>query len=324
MAKAQEHKKSRRLPVRRLVQAASALLHNGYPAGFLTGGIYQGPLKHVCVPGLNCYSCPGALGACPIGSLQAVIGGPVRDFSYYVFGSILFFGVVLGRFVCGLLCPFGFFQDLLYKVASPKPQLPTKADRILRRNKFLVLALLVFLPMVLTDDFGYGAPFFCKWFCPVGTLEGAIPLALANRSIGAALGVMFYWKLAVLVAILMASILIYRPFCKYFCPLGALYGLLNQFSAVRYRVDPDLCVHCGACARVCKMGVEAPEGINGVECVRCGDCLRACPVHAIALSSILKKGSDLAGGGPARPAERPPCDIESKKKSAPFPEADLK
>ena len=60
--------------VRLWVQIAFAALTNGYLYGFLTGRIYTGPTKAVCVPGLNCYSCPGALGACPIGSLQAVLG----------------------------------------------------------------------------------------------------------------------------------------------------------------------------------------------------------------------------------------------------------
>ena len=60
---------------RKTVQAVWGLLSNGYIRGFLPGGsvLYEGPLKHFCVPGMNCYSCPGALGACPIGALQAVL-----------------------------------------------------------------------------------------------------------------------------------------------------------------------------------------------------------------------------------------------------------
>ena len=59
---------------RTAVQALWALITNSYLTGFLQGKIYRGDLKKLCVPGLNCYSCPGALGSCPIGSLQAVIG----------------------------------------------------------------------------------------------------------------------------------------------------------------------------------------------------------------------------------------------------------
>ena len=60
--------------VRTVVQLCWMALTNGYAAGFAKGTIYKGELKRVCVPGLNCYSCPGALGSCPIGSLQAVLG----------------------------------------------------------------------------------------------------------------------------------------------------------------------------------------------------------------------------------------------------------
>ena len=56
------------------IQALWAFITNSHVTGFVTGKIYTGKLKNACVPGLNCYSCPGAVGACPIGSLQAVIG----------------------------------------------------------------------------------------------------------------------------------------------------------------------------------------------------------------------------------------------------------
>ena len=66
------------------IQAATTLITNGYLPGYIQGTIYSGPLKKACVPGLNCYSCPGALGSCPIGSLQAVITGRSHNFSYYI------------------------------------------------------------------------------------------------------------------------------------------------------------------------------------------------------------------------------------------------
>ena len=102
------------------MQAAWALLTNGYLAGFLDGKIYQGPWKKLCVPGLNCYSCPGALGSCPIGALQAVLSSRNFQFAYYVVGFLLLIGALLGRFVCGFLCPFGWIQDLLHKIPFPR------------------------------------------------------------------------------------------------------------------------------------------------------------------------------------------------------------
>ena len=87
------------------------LLHNANLKGFFTGKIYSGPLKSVCVPGLNCYSCPGAVGACPIGSLQSFLGALRFRFPYYVIGMLIFFGALLGRTVCGFLCPFGWLRS---------------------------------------------------------------------------------------------------------------------------------------------------------------------------------------------------------------------
>ncbi|MGI6173895.1 MAG: 4Fe-4S binding protein [Christensenellales bacterium] len=274
---------------RHLIQAIAALLHNPHLPNFVSGRIHQGASKHVCVPGLNCYSCPGAAGACPIGSLQAVIGGRTRNFSYYVLGTVLLFGVLVGRLICGFLCPFGFLQDLLHKIRSPKPKLPRRADKMLRWGKYVALAAVFLLPALLTDAFGIGAPYFCKYICPAGTLEGGVALAIANSAVRGAIGFLFSWKMAVLLLVLVSSVLLYRPFCKYLCPLGALYGLLNRFSAYRMRVDEEKCVHCGKCERTCPMGVEVLRDINSAECIRCGMCKNACPTRAIQSGFFLKK-----------------------------------
>ncbi len=105
---------------RSLIQAAATLLTNIHLPNFFKGGIYQGKGKAVCVPGLNCYSCPAASGACPIGAFQAVVGSSKFAFSYYITGFLILLGVLLGRFICGFLCPFGWFQELLHKNSDQK------------------------------------------------------------------------------------------------------------------------------------------------------------------------------------------------------------
>lgn len=266
---------------RHLIQALAAIAHNPHLGNFFAGRIYRGPTKVVCVPGLNCYSCPGAAGACPIGSLQAVIGGSARSVSYYVTGTVLLFGAVFGRLICGFLCPFGFVQDLLHKIPSPKPAPPRRLDRALRRGKYAALAAVLLLPAVLTDAFGIGAPYFCKYVCPAGTLEGGAPLLLGNETLRAAVGFLFSWKMGLLLLTLAGSVLLYRPFCKYLCPLGAIYGLLNRFSAYRMGVEQSACVHCRKCEKACKMGVDVTGDINSAECIRCGACKAVCPTGAI-------------------------------------------
>lgn len=262
------------------IQAVAFLLTNIHLPNFIKGEIYRGSGKTVCVPGLNCYSCPGATGACPIGSFQAVVGSSKFRFSYYITGILILLGVLLGRFICGFLCPFGWFQELLHKI--PTPKLSTKRLKPLRFLKYAVLlVMVVLLPALVTNDLGMGNPFFCKYLCPQGVLEGAIPLSFVNGSVRAALGSLFNWKLAVLIAIAVLSVLFYRPFCKWLCPLGAFYALFNRVSLLQMRVDKNKCVSCGKCARACKMDVDVTKHPNHTECIRCGMCVKACPTGAI-------------------------------------------
>lgn len=265
---------------RGLIQAAATLITNIHLPNFAKGGIYQGTGKTVCVPGLNCYSCPAASGACPIGSFQAVVGSSKFNFSYYVTGTLILLGVLLGRFVCGFLCPFGWLQELLHKI--PGKKLSTKRLKALTYIKYVVLLFaVVLLPVLVVNDLGMGDPFFCKYVCPQGVLEGAIPLAIANAGIRSALGQLFTWKLAVLIAVVVLSVLFYRPFCKWICPLGAFYALMNRVSLLGIRVDACKCVSCGKCSKVCQMDVDVVRAPNHAECIRCGKCIGACPVDAI-------------------------------------------
>lgn len=271
-------------------QAVWTLLTNSYAYGFVNGVIYDGKLKSVCVPGLNCYSCPGAWGSCPLGSIQAVIGARQFNFSFYVFGFLLIVGSVLGRFVCGFLCPFGFVQDLIYKIPFFKKLRKLPAEKFLRKLKYVLLLLFVLLlPALVLDPFGQGAPWFCKWICPSGTLFGGIPLVALNDGLKSAAGWLFAWKVFLLTAILLLSLAVYRPFCRYLCPLGALYGFLNPISIHRIHVRQDTCTSCKVCQKVCKLDIPIYENPSSMECIRCGDCVRACPHKALHMGFCTKK-----------------------------------
>ena len=208
------HRLKNRLSFQRWSHLGFILLINSYAKGFQSGQIFAGASKSICVPVLNCYSCPGALGACPIGALQTVVGA--RTVPFYVLGTLMLFGVVLGRAVCGLLCPFGLVQDLLQKIPLKKVTLPRRVDRALRWCKYVVLALLVILlPALVAVQKGVAPPFFCEYLCPAGTLGGALPHMATNPSLRALAGALFGWRFAVLVLIVFAAILIPRPFCRY-------------------------------------------------------------------------------------------------------------
>ena len=274
---------------RLIVQLLFLAVTNGYLYGFATGRIYTGPTKALCVPGLNCYSCPGALGSCPIGSLQAVLASRNYRFSFYVVGFLMLFGSVFGRFICGWLCPFGLVQDLLYRIPIPAPfkkwiskrkNLP--GHRILVWAKYLILVgFVVILPLIAVDIIDQGSPWFCKYICPSGTLGAGIPLLLTNEPLRQAAGFLFQWKFAILVFLLILSVLIYRPFCKYICPLGAVYSLFNPIALYRYQVRKDSCIKCGKCQKACGMDIRVWETPNNPECIRCGDCVKACPTGAL-------------------------------------------
>ena len=282
--------KNRISVLRKGVQLGWGLLSNAHVTGFLKGTIYQGPLKNFCVPGMNCYSCPGALGACPIGAMQSLFDARRRKFAFSVVGYLAALGLLVGRFICGWLCLFGLIQELLYKIPLPKLKVPKKLDRVLRYLKYAVLLILVFLlPFFWRSELGVGEPFFCKYLCPVGTLEGGVPLVLLQEQLKSAAGFLFRWKFALMALVLLSSVYIHRPFCKYLCPLGAFYALFQKVSVLRLKLDGEKCVSCGKCEKICPMGVTVTRDPNSAECIRCGACVRACPAGALRFGSGAKK-----------------------------------
>lgn len=275
--------------LRLFIQLAFTALTNGYVKGFTHGKIYQGKLKMICVPGLNCYSCPGALGACPLGSLQSSLSSRDMKLAFYVLGLLMLFGTVFGRFICGFLCPFGLVQDLLYKIPFVKKLKNMPGHKALTKLKYVFLIVfVVLLPSCIRDITNQGTPWFCKYICPSGTLLAGIPLTITNEQLRAATGILFAIKVSILIIIVLLSIVFYRPFCKYICPLGAFYGLFNKVSLIRYNINKEKCTSCNKCTKVCKMGIDVKSIPNSAECIRCNECIKACPEEAIRITSFRK------------------------------------
>ena len=263
--------------IRLAVQLLFTVFTNGYAYGFLHGKIYQGRLKYVCVPGLNCYSCPGALASCPIGALQAVLNQRGFRVPFGVLGFFFLFGSLFGRLVCGWLCPFGLVQDFLHKIPVFHKRKRLPFHPMLQYGKYVTLfGLVCFGSMFLFGGFAK-VPAFCKYLCPSGTLFGAIPLLAANEQLRSQIGGLFYWKLGVLLLLIILSIKIYRPFCQYLCPLGAVYGWFNRFSLVQIHWEKERCTSCMACEKACPMSLSASEISCSPACIRCGSCVGACP-----------------------------------------------
>ncbi len=290
--------------VRRLVQVVFTFLTNGYWAFPFSRNIYQGPLKAICSPGLNCYSCPASTTYCPIGAIQQLMAGLRMSLEmgqlylgWYVVGSIGVLGGLFGRMVCGWLCPFGMIQELLHRIPGRKFD---AIPGLLRYLKFAVLALMVVaLPLFAVDEFGAGDPWFCKYLCPAGTLEAGIPMILLQPDLRHTLGWLYVNKIFFLVLFVVWSVFANRPFCRTTCPLGAFYGLFSRVKMVRLSLDEERCTECRACHQVCPMGVRFNENPVDTNCITCLRCQKACPYGAI----HLEAGGVRLGARQSRPAQ---------------------
>ena len=296
---------------RRLVQLYCALLYNAHVKGFLEGEIYKSKsptTKGICVPGFNCYSCPGAVGACPLGSLQNAIGTSGKQIGFYVYGILMLYGLILGRTICGWLCPLGLIQELLHKLPTPK----LKKNRVTRALSWLKYIILAVFAVGITAWYGIAhgvaVPGFCKYICPAGTFEGAIFLLSNPARAGdfSMLNILFTRKFVIMLVIGLACVFCYRSFCRFLCPLGAIYGFFSKLAVVGVKVDATRCNHCGACVRSCGMDVRH---VGDHECIHCAKCMDVCNQKAIS----LKAGSFTLKAPAGGCADDKP-DSEAKRK----------
>lgn len=240
---------------------------------FLLHSSWGPEVKWLCNPVLSCHSCVLAWFACPIGVF--VHYGGWQLFPYLALGTLLVLGALVGRLLCGWVCPFGLVQDLLYRIPSPKFHMPAWADYI----KYLVLGLTVILfPYLYGEETLLS---FCR-FCPASALQITIP-NLINGSM-TEVSVMTVAKLAVLALVLILAVLSTRSFCKVLCPIGAIMAPLNYISVWRMKSPTHHCVKCGRCDTVCPQDggpmariADGKPSNRAAECIVCHDCQKVCP-----------------------------------------------
>lgn len=124
-----------------------------------------------------------------------------------------------------------------------------------------------------------GLHYYCTT-CPVGTLEAVVPTLVGGEAPAGYLrrnGL----RLGILAGFLVLMWLASRPFCRGFCPLGAIYGLTARAAISRIALDASHCIDCGACRRACPAELDVPKEVGGPECIACGDCITACPEGGI-------------------------------------------
>jgi polyferredoxin len=229
----------------------------------------------VCSPVFHCYSCPLATFACPIGVLANF--SAIHMVPFVALGTLVALGAVFGGFICGWACPFGFLQDLIHRIPTPKFTLPAWTGVF----RYVVLAMLV---LAIPYLFGEASPLFICRLCPAGAIEAALP----NMAQLAIAGQPMVWptvaKIAVLVVFLAAALFTWRPWCTMFCPLGAIYGLFNRFSVVFLRFEQKRCIGCELCRSLCRDGGPAEQRLDSMRCVRCLECMNC---RAISVETIV-------------------------------------
>ena len=194
------------------------------------------------------------------GETGEVVSSQVVTYSFplALLALILTLGLtfVVGRAVCSYGCPVGAVQELLYEVPTGKNGknkliLPTKISFFIRLGALgLIIGLFLAFGLGLIQT---TAPYQLWGF------NFVIPVAL------------------IIGACIVASIFVYRPFCRLFCPYGALAALVAKFSKVKPEKG-DSCMDCGLCNMKCPTG-ELSE--NYGECYLCGRCVHTCNVDAV-------------------------------------------
>ena len=241
-------------------------------------------LHSVCSPVFHCYSCPWATFACPIGVLANF--SALHVFPFVAVGTLVVIGAVVGSFVCGWACPFGFLQDLIGRMPTPKLQLPAWMGFL----RYLVLLVFV---LAIPFFYGEGHPLFFCSLCPAGALEAAVPYTATLAVAGEELVWPSLAKTVILLLILIAMFFQWRPWCTLFCPLGAIYGLFNRVSVFFVRFRPQRCDDCDLCRKLCHYRARSERRADDLRCIRCLDCTRC---DAVGVSSIFGRADKSADG----------------------------
>jgi ferredoxin-type protein NapH len=249
---------------RRFTQISSLLfLHSSW-----------GPeVKWFCNPVLSCHSCVLSWFTCPVGVFVQYSG--LHLFPFLALGTALLIGVLFGRLFCGWVCPFGFIQDLLYKLPVRKIEIPRKTNLL----KYFVLAIGVFaIPFFLGEETFYS---FCR-ICPASALQVTIPNLVMSGFVK--ISISNFIKISVLIGILFLTALNSRAFCKTLCPIGALLAPLNMLSFRTVNVSSNACISCKKCDEICPTQVKPSGRINegipasrAFDCIVCSECKKVCP-----------------------------------------------
>ena len=252
------------------------------PFLFYKKGRYARPvflLVSIALFGFLQYACPRPTGAIEIMLYNHSKGHSLQWHLFIKVGFILALSLLFAKYYCGWICPKGIIQEYLYSHRF-KITIPDKLDKILKWGKYITLILLIASPIL----------FQYKLFRDIG------PFKVIFNLDGTTYLIIF------LAIVLLSSIFIERAYCRYFCPFGALLGILSFFSFNRIRfLDTDSkCRACNLCANVCPTNAieratktEEYIAINSFECITCKECIKSCPHELIYFGSDKSETSKV-------------------------------
>lgn len=197
-----------------------------------------------CNTNVPCYNCPLSFGICPVGTMQRFT--QIKDFTIYI--TIILIGIsgfLFGSIFCGWACPIGFIQDLLNISSVKKIKLSNKFKWI-RYPALLVCIFIIFIE--LNYQF------------------------LSKRG----LGVFNIYALTAGTLFLLTSLIVKRPFCRFLCSLGLIYGKFNKRSLLKVYLDKKSCKEYLECAKKCIVNLNPIKEVNNDQCAKCFNCRKIC------------------------------------------------
>ena len=233
---------------------------------------------------------PSIHALCPFGGLESLYQVfTTGSFISKIFaGTMILFGITIvlailfRRSFCGLICPFGaiqeFFAKIGQKIFKRKFIIPSKIDKPLRYLKYIILIITVFYAWKTA---GLWMSPYDPWSAYAHLPEGLVSV-WGESAVG----------LIILGITIIGSLLYDRFFCKYLCPMGALYGIIGKISPFKVVRNENACISCGKCNKVCPMNIDVQhtKEVKSAECINCQTCVLNCP-KASALESKEGKKS---------------------------------
>lgn len=208
--------------------------------------------------------------------------------------------ILLGRFFCSWVCPFGSLHHFVGFLAHHKSPLKQKLE-LNKYRKGQVVKYFVLIVLLLLAAFpSVGASLQTGLLDPIPLINRSVSLiilAIADRATNlVSVSERFYtgaWAiLLIFAATVFLNILVPRFYCRFICPLGALFGLLSRFSIWRIGKTAEPCSNCMACERNCEGGCEPSGNIKISECVMCLNCLDDCKDEMVGYRTKVSKAGE--------------------------------